>query len=416
MSKPLEWSTEKRKVNDLLPFELNPRKISDERKWKMIESIQKWNLAEIPAINRDNTIIAGHQRLKALQVVGRGEEEVDVRVPNRMLTQKELKEYAVMSNTHFGEWDFEMLEQDFADIDFNVLPVTLEDLRPFDLDPVQDKAIVAEAKEDDFEVPEGGIETDIVEGDLIEIGVHRLLCGSSTEADSVIKLLGGGNPNIMVTDPPYGVKLDQTWRNGIGDQKHNGNRNLVKNDDIADWTESYSLFTGTIAYVWHASKFTDVIMKNLRDCKFEPNQQLILNKSVMVMGRNDYHFKHEPCWYAVRKGSNHSWIGGRKNVTVIDAVMPSARAQKSTEDRTEHPTQKPVVCMGIPIKNHSGDVYDPFAGSGTTMVAAQQLNRKSYCMELDPKYCQVIVNRMRKMDPTLEIKRNGQPWIIPTNS
>ncbi len=373
----------------------NPRTISKEKYAKLLKSITDFpQMISIRpmVIDENNVVLGGNMRLKALTELGWNKVPV-VRVES--LTDEQKAEFIAKDNIGYGEWDWDVLVKDW----------NLEKLGEWGLDiPVQFTA--GEAVEDDYEIPET-IQTDIVKGDLFEIGRHRLLCGSSTESDDVAKLMGAGIANLMVTDPPYGVNLDQSWRNGVGNQKNNGNKNKIKNDDIADWTSAYSLFQGTVAYIWHATKFTDVIMKNLRDCDFEPNQMLILNKSVMVMGRNNYHWKHEPCWYAIKKGKNHSWIGDRKQVTVIDAIMPASRAQKSEEDRTEHPTQKPIVCMGIPIGNHSGDVYDPFLGSGTTMVASHQLKRICYGMELDPKYCQVIIDRMKKLDPTLTIKKNG---------
>lgn len=244
-------------------------------------------------------------------------------------------------------------------------------------------------------------------GDLWLIGEHRLLCGDSTKAEDVARLLDGNEPNLMVTDPPYGVLLDQSWRDkALGDKAlGKGNAGLVANDDIADWSETWKLFQGNVAYIWHASKFTDVVMQSLRSASLEPCQQIIWNKSVMVMGRSDYHFKHEPCWYAVRKGKAHDWIGDRTQTTVIDAASPNHIMSGSDEDKSAHPTQKPLECMARPIRNHKGDVYEPFCGSGTTMVAAQNLNRKCYALEISPNYCAVILERMATAFPSLEIRR-----------
>jgi DNA modification methylase len=316
------------------------------------------------------------------------------------LNEADEKELNIRLNANTGSWDWDTLANDWEVVDLEAWGLDI---------PQFDTVEELEASEDDYDVPEGGIETDIVIGDLFEIGEHRLLCGDSTDSDAVERLMNGNETNIMCTDPPYGVNLDQSWRDkALGDKAlGKGNKNVVIDDDIADWTDSYSLFTGNIAYVWHASKFTDVIMANLRDCNLIPNQQIIWNKSVMVMGRCDYHFKHEPCWYAVRKNKGHDWIGDRKQTTIIDAAPPNHIMAGSKEERTAHPTQKPVDCMATLIKNHSGNIYDPFLGSGTTMVAAHQLKRRCYGMELDPKYCQVIIDRMRKLDSSLIIKRNG---------
>lgn len=188
MAKALEWTTEKRKVNDLLPLDINPRKISEAKRMKMIESLQKFNLVDIPVIDKSGTVISGHQRLKALQAIGRGDEYVDVRIPNRKLTEKEIKEYNILANTHFGEFDFDIIDTDFADIDLDEIGVELPTLTLG-----EDTEAEPEAKEDDFEVPEEDkIKTDIKVGDLFEIGEHRLLCGSSTDIEQVETLMGGG--------------------------------------------------------------------------------------------------------------------------------------------------------------------------------------------------------------------------------
>lgn len=233
---------------------------------------------------------------------------------------------------------------------------------------------------------------------LILKSKHRLLCGDSTKAEDVGRLLGSDVPFIMVTDPPYGVKLDQTWRDtALGSKAMGpGNKNVVANDDRADWSDAWMLFPGDVAYVWHASSFSDVVTSSLRSASFEICQQLIWNKSVMVMGRCDYHFKHEPCWYAVRKGKTHDWTGDRKQTTVIEAKSPNHIMSGSDEDKTSHPTQKPIECMAYLMRNHADDVYDPFLGSGTTLIAAEQLGRRCYGLELSPAYCDVIVSRWER--------------------
>ena len=190
--KKLAWETIKVKVKDLVLLELNPRKISEENKQKLIESLEKFNLVEIPAINTDMQIIGGNQRVTALMLVGRGEEEIDVRYPNRKLTKKEVKEYTIISNTHAGEFDFDMLDLEFSDVIGDI---------GFDLDGLDDWKIKMEAKlskevkEDNYEIPDK-IETSIVLGDLFEIGEHRLLCGDSTDPDQVDKLMDGKKAEI----------------------------------------------------------------------------------------------------------------------------------------------------------------------------------------------------------------------------
>lgn len=198
--KKLEWSTVQRKVNDLLELEINPRKITEAKRQQLIASLEKFNLAEIPAINTDNIVIAGNQRLKALHICGRGDELIDVRMPNRKLSDKELKEYALVSNSHSGEWDLELLELNFADIDLDVTGLDMRQIEfanSGELDRQmgnffkKKEAKELQAEEDDFDVPENGSETDIVLGDLFEIGEHRLLCGDSTDEKQVYILMGG---------------------------------------------------------------------------------------------------------------------------------------------------------------------------------------------------------------------------------
>lgn len=239
-------------------------------------------------------------------------------------------------------------------------------------------------------------------GDVWQIGPHRLMCGSSTEAADVARLLNGAKPRLMITDPPYGVEYDANWRNEA--DRANGKRigdkaiGKVMNDDQADWTEAWKLTTADVAYVYHADNKTAIVLNSIASAAFVSRSLIIWNKNSLVLSRGDYHSKHEPCWYAVRKGCSGGWIGDRKQTTVWDIDKP----QKS---ETGHSTQKPVECMARPMRNHSGDVHDPFLGSGTTMLAAQNLGRICYGMELSPGYCAVILDRMQRAFPDLAIQR-----------
>lgn len=237
-------------------------------------------------------------------------------------------------------------------------------------------------------------------GDVYALGSHRLMCGDSTNEESVKRLLKGEKPLLMVTDPPYGVKLDQTWRD---DARRNdfakGNKNVVANDDRADWFDVWRLCGAQIAYVWHASAFSDVVMQSLRRADFEVKQQIIWNKSVMTLSRQAYHWKHEPCWYAVKKGCNQNWKGDRTGTTVWDAASPAQAFGRGLEEKTDHPTQKPIILYEIPIENHTdkGDLlYEPFSGSGSAFIAAEKHGRRVYGMELDPVYCDIVVARWEK--------------------
>ncbi|MCC7063411.1 MAG: DNA modification methylase [Planctomycetes bacterium] len=229
-------------------------------------------------------------------------------------------------------------------------------------------------------------------GDLWLLGGHRLLCGDSTKAEDVHRLLAGSKPFLMVTDPPYGVEYDPEWRHETG--LNNSDRTgRVANDDRVDWTDAYNLFPGTVAYVWHAGRFAADLVVNLRDAKFEVRTQIIWRKPRFAISRGHYHWQHEPCWYAVRPGASAKWCGDRSQSTIWDIDY------KGQDADTVHGTQKPLECMARPVRNHGGagdDVYDPFLGSGTTLIACEQIGRKCFGLELDPRYVDVIVQRWEK--------------------
>jgi DNA modification methylase len=383
--KQIKWLSRIVPVSDLKPFEKNPRKITPADFDSLKRSLAEDGYHQRILCTPDLRVIGGHQRIKALKELGYS--EIECLVDDQDLPDSQFKRILVRDNLAYGQWDFEALGE--------LMP--LDELGELGLD---DSAIqkTAKANQDGLTDPD---ETPAIPelpvsslGDVWLLGAHRLMCGSSTDADAVQKLLAGVRPMLMVTDPPYGVNLDQSWRDkALGAKAMGpGNKSVVANDDIADWTDAWKLFPGDVAYVWHAGKFSDVVMNSLRDSGFDISQQLIWNKSIMVMGRSDYHFKHEPCWYAVRKGKPHGWTGDRKQTTVIDAASPNHIMAGSKEEKTEHPTQKPVACFLI-AGNHNGDMYDPFCGSGTSIITAEMLGRRGYGMELSPAYCDVIVER-----------------------
>jgi DNA modification methylase len=385
--------TETLNIESLIPYAKNSRTHSAEQVAQIASSIREFGWTNPVLIDGQGTIIAGHGRVMAARALN------IVEIPCIRLThlsESQIRAYVIADNKLAlnAGWDEEMLNSELRALaeEGDIVKITGfsdEELAELLLPPE------AELTGDLDEVPEPPVDPITKAGDLWILGEHRVLCGDSTKAGDVERLMAGESPFAMITDPPYGVNLDQSWRDkALGDKAMGpGNRNVVANDDKADWTETWSLFGGDVAYVWHASKFSDVVIASLRNAGFEICQQLIWNKSVMVMGRSDYHFKHEPCWYAVRKGRSHGWIGDRKQTTVIEAKSPNHIMSGSNEDKTDHPTQKPVECMAYFMRNHSGAVYDPFLGSGTTLIAAEQLGRKCYGIEISPAYCDVIVNR-----------------------
>jgi len=382
----------KTKISEVKLNPNNPRLIKDDNFKKLVQSIKDFpEMLDIRPIvvNADMVILGGNMRFKACKEAGL--KEVPIIVADN-LTEEQQREFLIKDNVSGGEWDWSLL----ADWD-------TEQLEEWGLEVPNFETEVLEAEEDDFDTtpPEEPI---TVLGDLYEIGEHRLLCGSSIEADTVAKLLNGKEPYLMITDPPYGVDYKPEWRSEAMPQKndieHGRSIGKVKNDKNADWTEAWSLTPAKVAYVYHAGIFSGIVQKSLEDCDFEIRSQIIWVKSHFAISRADYHWKHEPCWYAVKKGNKGNWISDRKQTTIWEIDKPQ-------KNETGHSTQKPIECMSKAIVNHDGDVHDPFLGSGTTMVASHQLKRKCYGMELDPKYCDVIVKRMVKLDPTLTIKRNG---------
>ncbi len=402
--KELKWETKKVKVKDLIQLEINPRKITEEKKQKLIESLKKFNLAEIPAVNTDMKIIGGNQRVAALILMGREDEEIDVRVPNRELTDVEMKEYVITSNTHAGEFDFDILDSDFADIDFSDIGFDINGLDIWELK--KDAILAGDAGDDGFIVPPGGSDTDIVLGDVFKIGDHKLICGSSLETDTWEKIMKNEMADLVVTDPPYNV--DYT-----GGTKEKLN---IKNDSMTarefyeflyDFYVSQSIYikAGGSWYVWHSDSNGGIFRTAMEDSGIPVKQCLIWVKQKFVMGRQDYHWQHEPCLYGWKPGAKHNWYGDRKQSTVLNFDRP--------DKNTEHPTMKPIPLIAYQIGNSSkkGDlVCDGFGGSGTTMVASHQMKRVCRMVELDPKYCQVIIDRMRALDPEIEILRNGEKY------
>jgi hypothetical protein len=256
------------------------------------------------------------------------------------------------------------------------------------------RAQEAEVEEDDGpgEVPENPV-TRL--GDLWLLGEHRLLCGDSTDAACVERLLAGERPRLMVCDPPFGVSYDPAWRNeaGVSSTLRTGK---VANDDRVDWTAVWKLFPGAVAYVWHAGKHCGEVAANLHQAGFDIRAQIIWAKSRFALSRGNYHWQHEPCWYAVRDGATGHWQGARDQTTVWAIAVAGGDGE---DDATVHGTQKPVEAMRRPMLNNSGAgaaVYEPFAGSGTTIIAAETTRRTCFAMEIDPRYCDVAIERRQR--------------------
>ena len=206
----------------------------------------------------------------------------------------------------------------------------------------------------------------------------------------VARLLGGQQPGIMVTDPPYGVEYDPEWRKAAG-VNNSARMGKVANDDRIDWSAAWALFPGNVAYVWHAGRFCGPVAASLYSSGLVIRAQVIWAKSRFALSRGHYHWQHEPCWYVVREGKTSQWTGDRKQSTVWDIAV------SNDGDPTIHGTQKPLECMARPMRNHDFNlVYDPILGSGTTLIAAENLGRSCMGMELDPRYVDVIIDRWQR--------------------
>ena len=283
-------------------------------------------------------------------------------------------------------WDLEMLHLELTDLkvlgaDLERLGFTAEELAKA-LNPPGITGLT-----DENEVPEPLEKAVTAIGDIWLAGPHRIGCGDSTNAIAVAAMLDGQVPGLMVTDPPYGVSYDPEWRHRAGVNR-SARRGKVRNDDQADWGAAWALFPGDIAYIWHGALHSTTVADSLAANGFVIRAQIVWAKERLVLGRGDYHWQHEPCWYAVRDKGN--WTGDRKQTTLW--TIPSG----GQDSKTMHGTQKPVECMRRPMVNNSNPghaVYDPFLGSGTTLIAAETSGRVCFGMELERRYVDVALRR-----------------------
>jgi DNA modification methylase len=412
---------QKIKVSEIRPNPNNPRVIKDDKFKKLVKSItdfpQMLELRPI-VVNDEMIVLGGNMRLKALEHLGIEETYI---IKAGDLTDKQEQEFIIKDNVGYGEWDWEQLANEWD----------VEDLDEWGLDLPLDFVKELEAEEDDFEVPADGIETDIVLGDLFEIGPHRLLCGDSTDSDSVARLMNGDKWNLLATSPPYNQgesNGDLLHTKGLGVGKKQASLYNQKNSDnkTADEYFQFSIDILTTASIYkneeaHTACWNIAYNSKSRDDygrivfaeqnPFRVKETIIWDKThsinlpqvgiysrrcefVFVMSANDkYH-------------TSQTYNDCRWNYWQIKSA-----GSQVTGEATEHRAAYPIEFASKMITDFSLQkdlIYEPFMGSGTTMVSAQQLNRKCYGMEIDPKYCQMIIDRMKKLDPTLVIKRNGQ--------
>ena len=394
---------ERAKLDALTCDPANVRK-HDQRNLDAIKgSLQRFGQQHPIIVDGDGIIRAGNGRYMAMRALGWTECDI-VRTA---LKGAEATAFAIADNrtAELASWDDESLAQQLAALQIEDEELALA--TGYDEKEIAALALDSVEVEED-EIPEPPADPITKPGDLWLLGDHRLLCGDSTKADDVARLMDREKPRLMVTDPPYGVKYDESWRECSSKDFGGHTKGILQNDDRADWMDAYQLGATAIAYVWHASSNAHVVRQNLIDAGYEVRQQVIWRKPFGVMSRSAYHWQHEPCWYAVRKGENASWIGTRTETTVWDATIPNHPMAVDDDTRTPHPTQKPIEVMARSIRNHDASiVYDPFLGSGTTLIAAEQLGRKCYGMEISPAYCDVIVKRWETLTGKKAVLEHG---------
>jgi DNA modification methylase len=391
---------EKKKISDLIPAPYNPRQSTAKQEKHLKESLKKFGLVEPIIFNKQTGyIVGGHFRVRELKKLGI--KEIECVIVD--LNDADEKELNIRLNANTGSWDWDTLANDWDVVDLDKWGLDI---------PQFDTVEELEASEDDYNVPEGGIETDIVIGDLFEIGEHRLLCGDSTDSDAVARLMNGDKADMVFTDPPYGI--DVVKNSKIGGDKEATFQGVVGGGGGATKKGKNKIVDAKV--------YEKIIGDNTTETAKEFYQTCISlgMKNFIIWGGNYFtdFLPVSACWVIWDKENSGNFADVEIAWTSFDKGSKlykwmwngmSRKGSRELEGKTRvHPTQKPVGLFGDIFNDFPFQIcFDGFLGSGSTMVAAHQLKRKCYGMELDPKYCQVIIDRMRKLDSSLIIKRNG---------
>ena len=392
-------------LEKLIPYATNAKIHTEAQLLDLMASISQFGFTQPVVVDENLIILVGHGRTEAAKRLGM----IEIPVWQLLeLTEQQKNAYRIADNKINLATGF---DQEILADELTRLVDGGFDLNSFSLCDLVIKEKPEDLKEDAFD-PRKENSTSIERGDLIQLNDHRLYCGDSSDPFTTRKLFeGGGTARLMVTDPPYGVNYDPAWRNGI-DLGTKAGRAIggVTNDGLADWTPVFELWNPEIIYCWHAGIYADLVAAGLKQLNYKIISQIIWVKQHFVLSRGDYHWKHEPCWYAAR--GNHNWQGARDQSTVWE--IANAGAFGGEGEQSGHSTQKPLECMARPIRNNSleGDIIsDPFLGSGSTLIAADMLKRICYGAELEPGYCQLIVDRFINHK-----KKNNQPCKITINN
>lgn len=391
-----------RSIADLIPDGQNANRGTPRGRAALAESLRTYGAARSIVTDRHGRIIAGNKTVEQaaalsmpIRVVeSNGSELVVVhRTDLDLIEDPRARQLALADNRVSEldlEWDPALLKQHLADgLDLSGLwkQQELEAL-------LQEGTNPGQTPEDRTVTPRA---TTIRRGDLFQLGPHRLLCGDATSTADVARLLNGSVPSLMITDPPYGVAYDPAWRS----RRYPGQRTAVgavANDDRVDWTTAFEAYPGDVAYIWHAGVFAGQVAASLSSAGFAIRAQIVWAKQHFALSRGDYHWQHEPCWYAVRRGAAAHWRGDRTQSTLwsVPNLNPMGGSRDGENAVTGHSTQKPVRLFERPILNHTAAddaIYDPFVGSGTALIAADKTGRRAFVMDIDPQYVQVVIDR-----------------------
>jgi len=413
MTQQLEWVTTQRKVSELLPTEINPRKISDKQMSDLKKSLKKFNLAEIPTLNLDGKILAGHQRIKALKLLGRSEDLIDVRIPNRLLIEEEAKEYLISSNALGGSWDFELLKTNF-ELD-TLMDIGFDEI---ELSKIWDEK-EKEVKEDDFDIEKEiknikSPKTNL--GDIIQLGKHKIICGDSTKIETLQKLFKDEKASMIYSDPVYNLNVN--YNGGIGGKQNYGgnvddNRSLEEYSKFLD--DSLKAGLSVANKDLHIFYYCDQVYIGIVQDIYRKNN--IQNKRVCLWLKNNqnpvpsisFNKCYEPCIYGIignpylaedktkyNEVMNQEFTTGNEMYEAIDIWLSKRISAKDYS----HATSKPITLHEKAIKRCTkvnDIILDSFLGSGSTLLCAEQLGRIVYGCELEPIFCDLIVKRWESM-------------------
>jgi DNA modification methylase len=432
-------------IDSLRPDPANPRRIGDDELDALERSLRQFGFVQPVLVRReDSVVIGGHQRLVAARRLGL----TTIPVTWLDVSVEQARLLGLALNKISGSWDEQLLARLLADL--GATPELDLTLSGFGEDEIRDLLRSLETREKREHVESFDLDEALEEarraprtkpGDLWALGDHRLLCGDATKADDVARLLDGAAPKLLTTDPPYGVSLDGSWRDGVynalgpaektymridghpdakdatratGGRRGRtaGHRNTTLSGDTrVDWSEAFALVPSlAVGYIWHAGVHAAEVAAGLVAIGFEIVAQVIWDKGLFAMGRSWYHWSHEPCWVVRKAGAKVPFRGSRDQATIWRVPSPKMIMAGSSEPRLDHPTQKPLVLFETPIRNHlrPGEaVYEPFSGSGTALIAAERSGARCYAMEIDPLYVEVALRRWERFSGRDAVRLDG---------